>query len=287
MSKIGDFSKTLNFKYILLGIFGLSTVLGSYTIIEPGKRGVMVTLGKPSDYILDEGPHFKYPFIQEVKQISVRVQKTEAAAEAATKDIQRVTVRFAVNWHIDPKTVNEMFRNIGNEKDIDERIIHPAISEVLKAATAKMTAEEVLTKRLELKDAIDNMIVTRLARYNVIVKDVSLVDLNFTTEFNRAVEKKQVAEQEAMEAVYTAKQAEQEAIAVKNRSRGEADARLINAESQAKSQKLLQQSLTKDILTLKWLEKWNGNLPQVLTGANGNVMMMLNTNTKTKEKENE
>ena len=175
-----------NFKKLIigsvLGLLGLITLLSSFTIVSPGERGVKVTLGKASDTVLEEGFHLKAPFISRVEIISVRIQKTESKSEAATKDLQRVGAVLALNWNLDPKLVNQMFKSVGDERAIAERIINPAVSEVLKAATAKMTAEEVLTKRLELKQTIDEMLVKRLNAYNIIVKDISLVDLDFTEQ---------------------------------------------------------------------------------------------------------
>src|SRR3989442_10638950 len=86
-------------KYIIGGLIGLVLFFGSYAIVEPGERGVLVTLGKPSETVLEEGFHFKFPFISDVKIISVRVQKTESHSEAATKDMQKVSATVALNWN--------------------------------------------------------------------------------------------------------------------------------------------------------------------------------------------
>lgn len=262
-----------NIGNVVGGLFLFALTLGSYSIVGPGERGVLVTLGKPSDTVLDEGPHFKFPFISSVKLISVRVQKTESHSEAATKDMQKVNATVALNWNLDPKTVNTMFRNVGDEHEISERIINPAVSEVLKAATAKMTAEEVLTRRMELKTTIDEMLTTRLGAYNVIIKDISLVNLNFTDEFNHAVEKKQIAEQEAKQAEYNAQRATQDAKATVNAAKGEAEASLTKARAQSQGQQLLRQTLTADVLQLEYLKKWDGHLPTVLAGSASGIML--------------
>jgi prohibitin 1 len=257
------------FFYGVFAFFGLVTSCSSYTTIDPGFRGVVVTLGKPSDVVLTEGFHFKLPFVSSVRHISVRVQKSEDKSEAATKDLQKVTAVLALNWHLDPTKVNELYRSIGDENDVHVRIISPAVSEVLKAATAQMTAEEVLTKRLELKAKIDALLIERLSRYNVIVRDVSLVDLDFTHEFNKAVEEKQIAEQKAKQAEYVAQQATQEAQGAINRAKGEAEAELTLARAKAQAQNLLRTTITRDIIVMEYLKKWDGQLPQVVSGSNG------------------
>jgi regulator of protease activity HflC (stomatin/prohibitin superfamily) len=268
------------------------------TTVNPGQRGVRVTLGKASDTVLSEGMYFTAPFITSVNKVSIRLQKTEATAEAATRDLQRVTAKFALNWNINPDNVVLMYNSIGDEDDVAERVIAPAVAEVLKAATSKLTAEEILSRRLDLKSDIDHQLKERLTRYNVLVSDISLVDLDFTDAFNHAVEEKQIMEQSAKKAEYSAQVAKQQAVSTVNAARGEAESRLINAKAEAESelikakaqaqgQKLLQQTLTKDVLTLEYLKKWNGNLPMVTTSSAGGIMMQLPTNPRENKISNE
>ena len=108
-------------------------------------------LGKVQDAILDEGIHPILPIVTSVKTLSVRVQKTDIKADAASKDLQSITTDLAVNWNVDPAKVNQVFQQVGDEEQIVTSILSPAISEVLKAATSKKTAEEIITKRTELK----------------------------------------------------------------------------------------------------------------------------------------
>lgn len=270
-------------KYGLGSFFALVLIFSSYSEVGPGERGVMVTMGKTGTDVLGEGPHLKLPFFSSIKTMSIRVKKSEDTTEAATKDMQKVTAKIAINWTINPDSVGKMLREVGSEESIENNVIAPAVAEVLKAATSKMTAEEVLTKRMELKESIDHALVTRLGAYGLIVKDISLVNLDFTREFNHAVEEKQIAEQQAKQASYVAEKATQDAVAAVNTAKGEADALLLNATAQAKAQNLLRQSLTKDVLTLEYLKKWDGKLPTVLTGSGGGIMMNLTTSSKSKE----
>ena len=119
-------------------------------------------LGKVQDAILDEGIHPILPIVTSVKTLSVRVQKTDLQADAASKDLQKITTDLAVNWNVDPAQVNQVFQQIGDQEQIVTSILSPAISEVLKAATSKKTAEEIITKRTELKTEIDNSLKKRL-----------------------------------------------------------------------------------------------------------------------------
>jgi len=255
----------------------LILTLSGCAVVSPGERGIPLSFGKVGDITLGEGYYLWIPFVKRIITLPIRVQKTETQTEAATKDMQKVTSTIAVNWHLDPAAVNKVYQTVGDEDDIVRQIIAPAVSEVLKSSTAKMTAEEVLTKRIELKTHIDEDLKLRLKVYNVFVDDISLVDLNFTKEFNHAVEEKQIAEQQAKQAEYIALKATQDAKAAVNTARGQAESNLVVAEAQAKSQKLLMQTLTKDILQMEYLKKWDGQLPNVMSGNSSGMILNLPT----------
>jgi prohibitin 1 len=200
-----------------------------FAIVNAGERGVVMRFGQVQDGVLNEGLHLVIPFITAVKNMSVRVQRSDIKAQAASKDLQDVTTEVALNWHIDPAKVNTVYQRVGDEAQILERIINPAVSEVLKAATAKKNVEEILIKRTELKQEIDQALKKRLSGYGLEVDDVSLVDFGFSPEFNKSIEAKQIAEQEAKQAEFVALKATKDAEAEVNRAKGqaEADARFI------------------------------------------------------------
>jgi prohibitin 1 len=245
--------------YIIGGIvlFIAALILKPFAIVDAGERGVMMRFGKVQNAILDEGIHPIMPIVTSVKTLSVRVQKTDIQADAASKDLQKITTDLAVNWNVDPVKVNQVFQQIGDEEQIITSILSPAISEVLKAATSKKTAEEIITKRTELKTEIDNSLKKRLEPYGLIVRDVSLINFGFSPEFSKAIEAKQIAEQEAKQAEFTVQKATQDAQAEINRARGQAEA-----------QRLQRQSLTPEILQQQAIQKWDGKFPTVMGGNN-------------------
>ncbi|MEG4285272.1 prohibitin family protein [Microcoleus sp. A006_D1] len=232
-------------------------ILKPFAIVGAGERGVMMRFGKVQNEILDEGIHPILPIVTSVKTLSVRVQKTDLKADAASKDLQKVSTDLAINWNIDPAKANQVFQQVGDEEQIVNSILSPAISEVLKAATSEKTAEEIITKRTELKTEIDNSLKKRLAPYGIIIRDVSLINFGFSPEFSKAIEAKQIAEQEAKQAEFTVKKATQDAQAQINRAKGQAEA-----------QRLQRQTLTSEILQQQAIEKWNGQFPTVM-GGNG------------------
>jgi len=245
--------------YIVGGIVLIiaALILKPFAIVGAGERGVMMRFGKVQNEILDEGIHPILPIVTSVKTLSVRVQKTDLKADAASKDLQKVSTDLAINWNIDPAKANQVFQQVGDEEQIVNSILSPAISEVLKAATSEKTAEEIITKRTELKTEIDNSLKKRLAPYGIIIRDVSLINFGFSPEFSKAIEAKQIAEQEAKQAEFTVKKATQDAQAQINRAKGQAEA-----------QRLQRQTLTPEILQQQAIEKWNGQFPTVM-GGNG------------------
>ncbi|MFB2770679.1 prohibitin family protein [Pelatocladus sp. BLCC-F211] len=234
-------------------LFLITILLTPFVIINAGERGVLMKFGKVQEIVLGEGIHVIIPIVNTVKKISVRVQKQQIAAEAYSKDLQDVFTEVALNWHILPEEVNLIFQDIGAEKEVIEKIINPAVEEVLKAVIAKYTAEEVVTKRGEVKLGVDEALTKRLHDYYIAVDDISLVHVNFSDKFSEAVEAKQIAEQEAKRAEFIALKAEKQAEAKVNLAKGEAE---VN--------RLLHQSLTPEILERQAIEKWNGKLPLIV-----------------------
>ncbi|WP_414550255.1 prohibitin family protein [Anabaena sp. CCY 0017] len=253
--------------YIAGGILFLflAMTIRPFAIVNAGERGVVMQFGKVQDKVLGEGLHPIMPIVTSVKRLNVRVQQNTFKSDAASKDLQTITTELAVNWHLDPLQVNKIFQQVGDERLIIDGIITPAVSEVLKAATAKKTAEEVITKRTELKEEIDNHLEKRLASYGIIIDDVSLVNFSFSPEFSRAIESKQIAEQEAKQAEFIAQKATQEAQADINRAKGQAEA-----------QRLQRLTLTPDLLQKQAIEKWDGRFPTVMSG-NG-ALPLININ---------
>lgn len=232
-----------------------SLILKPFALVGAGERGVIMRFGKVQNTILDEGIHPIVPIVTSVKTLSVRVQKTDLKADAASKDLQKVSTDLAVNWNIDPAKANQVYQQIGDEEQIVSSILSPAISEVLKAATSKKTAEKIITERNELKTEIDTSLKNRLAPYGVIVRDVSLINFGFSPEFSKAIEAKQIAEQEAKQAEFAVKKATQDAQAEINRAKGQAEA-----------QRLQRLTLTPELLQQQAIEKWDGKFPTVMGG---------------------
>ncbi len=125
---------------IAAGVILLLLLMGGapWTIVGPGQRGVLIRLGAVQKGVLSEGLNFKMPFIDSVVKVNVQVQKNEARAEAASKDLQIISTVMATNYHLVPEAVDEVYQKIGMA--FEDKVIQPAVQEVIKAVTAKYTA---------------------------------------------------------------------------------------------------------------------------------------------------
>lgn len=249
----------------ILGIIGIIVfviiILMAFPVafVGAGERGVIFnTFSGVENRVLGEGIHFRIPFVESVHKMSIKVQKNDVKAEAASKDLQTISTDIVLNWHLDASAVNKVYQQIGDENAIMDRIITPAVSEVVKASTALYTAEEVIVKRPLLKQTIDDTLSTRLLAYNVILDDVSIVNVDFSAEFNKAIEAKSVAIQNAQKAENDLKRIEIEATQTVTTAKAQAESMKIQSEALAQNQKLVDWEAVK---------KWDGKLPQYMMGS--------------------
>ncbi|ABW28147.1 MULTISPECIES: prohibitin family protein [Acaryochloris] len=209
----------------------LVVVFSSFFVINPGQAGVVSILGKARDTPFLEGIHLKPPVISAVDVYDLTVQKFEVPAQSSTKDLQDLNARFAINFRLDPMQVVEIRRTQGTLANIVSKIIAPQTQESFKIAAARRTVEEAITQRAELKQDFDDVLENRLEKYGILVLDTSVIDLEFSPEFAKSVEDKQVAEQRSKRAVFVAQEAEQQAQADINRAKGKAEAQRLLAET--------------------------------------------------------
>lgn len=245
--------------HVSIWLIAFFTLMGCWTIISPGERGVVIQLGSVQDKIMTEGFNLKFPWLQKVKKLDVKTQKEEVGVSAASKDLQTVTTKIALNYHLTPDRVNKLWQLVGSE--YKTRIIDPAIQEAVKASTAKFTAEELITKRSEVKEATKTILAERLAKEFIFVDELSIVDFDFSKSFNDAIEAKVTAEQNALAAKNKLEQVKFEAEQRISQAKGEAEAIRIQAQA-------IQAQGGADYVKLQWIKQWSGILPTTMLGDN-------------------
>ena len=247
---------------ILVLLIAGGLLFSSWVVIEPGHTGVVVTMGKVEENVLQEGFHFKIPFIQEVVKIDNRIVKLEVQTEAFSKDLQTVQTTLAINYRVDTKKSYSIYKNVG--ADYENVLVVPAVNEVLKAISASYTAEESVTNRVLISDGLVAGLNDKLNEAGLYVTDVNIIDFDFSDAFIQAIEEKQVAQQKLL----TAETEKQTAIA---KAEAEAKTIVIKAEAEAEANKVLSESITTNVIEYNKIEKWNGELPQV-TGGSGTLI---------------
>ena len=249
----------------------LAGTVGGCTQVDAGNLGVVTKWGEIQDVALQEGIHFRTPLKTQIINISTRVHKMEASATASSKDLQVVSTKIALNYRLDASRIVEIFRNIGTRNVVENTIIDPALQESLKKATAQYTAEELITKRQEVKETLGDSITKTLKKSDVLVTELSITDFQFDAQYQQAVEAKQVAEQRALTARNDLQRIKVEAEQAEAQARGEANAMLARAEAEAKAQELLRKTISPEIVFLRAVEKWDGKQPTIV-GEGGAIL---------------
>lgn len=239
----------------------------------------MMTLGKVSDNVMQEGLHFKVPFVQNVAIISNKIQKQEVQANAVSKDLQTVESEIAVNYRVGLDSSANIYKNIGER--YEEIVLLPAVQESMKSVSAKYTAEELITLRAQVGEEIKSSLEEKVSEYGIVIEKFSIVNFDFSEEFNEAIEAKQVAEQNLIKTKTEQEQAiviaEAEAQKKLIAAQAEADAITAKAQAQADANKLLAESLNDNVVEYEKIQKWDGKLPTV-TGSGALISFDPNQN---------
>jgi len=251
------------------GLIALILLFGTYVTIPSGYCGIMTTFGAASQKVLAPGLHFKMPFVQGIVKMNVQVQKNQLTEHAASLDLQDVETTVATNWNINNSDASWIYQQIGMEDVLNERIIQPVVSNAIKAVVAHYNAEDLVEKRDLVRGQIEDLIRKNLKPYhvNVDVDGVSITNFSFSPDYEKAIEQKQVAQQRAQQAEYELQQA-----------KVEAERQIAQAQGQAQAQKLIQQTLTPQLIQQQAIQKWDGHLPSVV-GGNGVMPMIGNVSS--------
>ena len=239
----------------IAAVIVLVLLAGMFTIVDAGHTGVVVTLGKVNEGVLQEGVHLKIPLVQRVVKIDNRIVKLEVDTEAFSKDLQTVQTTLAINYRVDTEKSYSIYKNIG--ANYENVLVVPAVNEVLKAITARYTAEESVTNRTLISEGLIQGLNDKLNSIGLYVTDVNIINFDFSEAFITAIEEKQVAQQKLLKAE-TEKQ-----TAITN-AQADAETIRIRAEAEADANKVLRESLSNEVLRSKFYEKWDGKLPEAM-----------------------
>ena len=237
-------------------------------MVEPGYNWFTVTLGKVNSTVYTDGLHFKTPFITKSVKYNIQTQKAEWVTEASSKDLQTVDATIVVNYKFKESEVVNLYKNVGREEKVQEKVLEPAIQEVFKSVVAKFSAEQLITERSAVSKEIEDALNKKLDAYGIQIQSFNIVNFNFSKSFNDAIEAKVTAEQNA--------------LAEKNKLeqvKYEAEQKVVAAEAQAKAieiqAKAIQNQWGAEYVKLKWIERWDGKLPVTMAWEDSSFIMMM------------
>ncbi len=269
-------------KAIAVGIIALIVIgviaTASVQIVDAGHRGVLLHWNAVDTTIppLDEGLHFVVPFQDQVVNMEIRTLKFVKSTSSASQDLQTVSTEVTVNYHASPNSVNTLYKEVG--LDYENRIIAPAVEEVVKQVTANYNAEELITKRPLVKSDIETEIGKRLTTFNIITEVISITDFQFSPLFSQAIESKVEAEQKALKAENDLRRIQVEAQQHEATAKGIAAANIAEAEGEAEAIRIINRALAENPNYLEWLktQAWDGKLPLVV-GEGGTPFIQIPT----------
>lgn len=277
---------------LLIGIIFLANSCSS---VPAGHTGILTTFGKVEDHILTEGLNWKSPF-QKVIKMDNRTQKKVEEFQAFSSDIQEVNIMLAVNYSINQETAQNLYRTVGVEYYTN--IVYPRLLESTKSVFSSYTAEQLIGNRENLSNEIKDLVIPDVARYGIIISDISVQDIDFTDAFTNAVEAKQVAAQDKLTAetkqAQLTMEAEQEAHRQVIKAQADAEQAKIAAQADLEVTKIqadaaeyagqkeaarinaIAQVLTPDVLKYYNILQWDGKLPVYMLGKDTSILMGLN-----------
>ncbi len=260
----GPKPRTIGIGILLFIVFII--LWGTFVIVPAGHRGVVLWWGSVEKRIMGEGLNFKVPIAERVIKVDVRVQPHPfKEIDAASKEYQMVKLTGMMNFHIDPSFVNDLYQKVG--LDFADKVIDPAFNDFVKEVIPIYLITEILPKREDIRKRAMTKLGDNLARYHIIVDDIYFANIRFSPEYEKAVETKQVAQQQVETQRQVLAQREIEAQQKVATAKGEAESILVVAQGQAKANDALSRSISPILVQYKGIERWNGILPQVSGGA--------------------
>ena len=252
-------------RLVTIGILVLAVVLvgsGCFYVVEPGERGVRVTLGKMDAQFLAPGFGLKLPFVTQIRRVNVQQDTQEISAECFSSDLQQITMRVKVLYRIPEASVVSVLRDYAGNPF--EKLILPRVQEATKEVTALKTAADIVKTREQIKSTA-----LRQSRLKVgdllVLEDLVIEDVQLSSELEQAIEAKMVQQQEAEKAIFRMQQAKTDAETLIIKATADAESIRIQGEALEKAPKLVE---------LKMVEKWNGVAPQVV-GSGSNILLPL------------
>lgn len=246
-------------KYYLLGgvalVIALSFVSGVEQI-DAGNRGVKTVWGEVVGESMPEGLYFYNPISTDIIEVDCKTQNAEFVFETYTKDVQQASIRFSVNYSIDSNNAHILFKEVG--KGYREKILQPKVTQAVKDVIGKWEADSLVSNRQKATNEIMDSLKSSLIVNHISIQNAVLENVEYSAQFERAIEEKQIATQNSIKAKNRTKQIEEEA-----------KQKVLSAQAEAESMRIRSQALSQNqnLVSYEAVQKWDGKLPVNIYGS--------------------
>jgi len=247
----------------------LGILFGTIFINAEGERSIITTFGKASETVYSAGMHVKLPFIQNVKRFDVKTIRADYKTQTYTKDIQTANITVSYSYNLKEQDIVSTYKQYGNEWQ--ERILYPNLEQAVKAEVGVWNADQIVANRDKVANNILVSLQDRMTehKYPVMITNFQMINIDFSSQFEQAIEKKVIAEQAALEEANKTKQVEQQAKQTVTQAKAEAESMRIRANALASNPKLV---------SYEAVQKWDGKLPQFMMGNSTPILDVRNLN---------
>jgi regulator of protease activity HflC (stomatin/prohibitin superfamily) len=248
-------------------IVALWLVFASMETVENGHRGMKVSFGKVDDELLMPGLVFVNPFTTKVVLMNIQTNKWEGESQAYTRDVQQAKILFTLNYNLDPTKVIETYQSVG--PDWAGKLVGQVVHESIKREFGQHEAVDIIAQRDKASRSIEAEVKEKLALRNVNVTGFQLTNIDYTAEFEHAVEQKVIAQQKAIEEQNRTVQIREQAAQKVETAKGNAEATLLIAKAEAESIRIRANALEANAKLVEWeaVQKWNGQMPTYMMGG--------------------
>ena len=249
--------------YIAYAFLGIVLLFGTFFTVSEGQKALVTTFGKASNTIYSAGIHMKLPLIQHVKRFDVKTIRADYKTQTYTKDIQTATIVVSYSYNLIANDIVETYKEYGN--DWQERILYPNLEQAVKAEVGTWNADTMVANRDKVAEDILKSLQERMIAHNypVAITNFQMINIDYSNQFEQAIEKKVIAEQAALEEANRTKQVEQTSKQKVVAAKAEAESMRIRANALAQNPKLV---------SYEAVQKWDGKLPQFMMGTSTPIL---------------
>jgi regulator of protease activity HflC (stomatin/prohibitin superfamily) len=248
-------------------IFALWLVFASMETVDNGNRGMVVRFGEVIEGPLQPGLQFLNPFTQDLVEMNVQTVKWDGETAAYTKDVQQAVVHFTANYNLDPAAVVDVYKEVG--VDWAGKLIGQIVYEDIKREIGQHEAVDLVSQRDKATRAIEASVRDLLAKRHIILTGLQITNIDYTKEFEHAVEAKVIAQQKAIEEQNRTVQIREQAAQKVETAKGNAEATVLQAKAEAESIRIRANALEANAKLVEWeaVQKWDGKMPQMMLGS--------------------